>query len=1469
MTEIYPSLAQCAVVATAFKILLFPAYKSTDFEVHRNWLAITNSLSPWEWYYEDTSEWTLDYPPFFAYFEWLLSQAAKLADPAMLRVYNLEYDSWQTVYFQRLTVIVTELVLVYALQLFIESSHGVTRRAAQAAAISVLLSPGLLIIDHIHFQYNGAMYGVLILSLVLARQKSGLLASGLIFAALLCMKHIYLYLAPAYFVYLLRTYCLSPKSVFRIHFLNCCKLGLGILAIFGAAFGPFAVKAQIPQILSRLFPFSRGLCHAYWAPNLWAIYSFADRLLIAVAPRIGLPVKADAVHSVTRGLVGDTAFAVLPEVTPRMCFALTLLFQAIPLIRLFVRPSWDAFVGAVTLCGYASFLFGWHVHEKAILLVIIPFSLIALKDRRHLSAFRPLAVAGHVSLFPLLFTPAEFPIKTVYTIFWLVLFLMVFGHLAPASSWPRFFLFDRFTILYITVSIPLIVYCSLLHQLLFGKSYEFLPLMFMSSYSAVGVLGSWIGFMVHFKRKPVRFLEPPPVDDDSTEVWHITRTGELFTSYDKYLDRLDFYNQLEESREVEQSFPEALRGPVLRRVQFQTISRIDMLVDMIYEEFKADYYPGENVKITLASGEQATGIVRDKARLGSKVLPDGTLTQPTSRYFISIDGRPNEEATVDSQHVARERGVFTKSVLRSFIKKTVTRESWNGAPWLVKHDFAALHHIDTRIPPHLRHDSKLLERKQQQAQKQKRALQPTNGFGEANGLLNGALHPLGPVRLPELKPAPKPHKQQKSHHSQVQQKGPQVKGGPNLFLEHDQGPLSHAPGNTHFQLSVPLRQPMSAPAPVYVQPDPPPPPPPPKYPIEDLQLEPRYDYVRPALKFLCCDPPEGVVDSGARNDKILMKSIGPLLETWDTLNVYCEIFKLDSFTFDDFVQALEVTSEDTPCELFTEIHCAVLKQIVSSDADGGKLQVNLPELDEDDEEDEEEDETALSVPEPKPEPKPAGRATRSSLAKLEAERMKAEAAAAEKEETPEPTIKHRAPELLGGFDWIEQLKNRKFQDGGWEMIMVGLLHQLSKRPRQTVACEELLAQLVPSSIEPSLDTVRHQYSVLDFNLRISALQIICMLTAETRAVRAYMEDCAETMTGYRKEKIEWQRNRKQAIEDLKALNDQRKILLPENMPPASPPSNAAETAKANGDVKMMDVDESPDEPSEEVGDSEDDGHARRNLRRAGDRAAERQRKREQQERKKEAELAAKVPKQSKQFLKVLKDIHKREEYIKKCEEEIAVIDNDLREADCGRTRVLGKDRFWNRYYWFERNGMPYAGLPNSSTAEAGYANGCIWVQGPDDLEREGYIDLRPDYEDEYKAKFKMTVRQRKKMEEGRTSVFNARQWGYYSDPTELDSLLNWLDPRGFNELKLRKEILLYKDKIVANMGNRMKYLDAPAPAEDESEKKEDPKRMTTRTKPEAASLRLPLSPKRAVESRETDMTFVLEGRQGSGKKQSP
>lgn len=277
------------------------------------------------------------------------------------------------------------------------------------------------------------------------------------------------------------------------------------------------------------------------------------------------------------------------------------------------------------------------------------------------------------------------------------------------------------------------------------------------------------------------------------------------------------------------------------------------------------------------------------------------------------------------------------------------------------------------------------------------------------------------------------------------------------------------------------------------------------------------------------------------------------------------------------------------------------------------------------------------------------------------------------------------------------------------------------------------------------------------------------------------------------------------LEDLKNLNEERKILLPDNLPP-SPPQDPV--PDASGDMKMEDASELTPGEDDNV-DTEEDipRNATRGLRRGQDRAAERQRQKEkEEERKKELEAAKAAPKQSKQFQKILKDIQKKEDLIKKCEDEIAVIDNDLREADCARTRVLGKDRFWNRYYWFERNGMPYGGLPDSSTADAGYANGCIWVQGPDDLEREGYIDLPDEMQNNYRTLFNMTVPERKAKEEGPTNVFTAREWGYIDNPKDVKKLIDWLDPRGFNELKLRKEMVNYSDKISAYMENRQKHL---------------------------------------------------------------
>lgn len=79
--------------------------------MHRNWLALTHSLPLQQWYYDTTSEWTLDYPPLFAYFEWLLSQIAAQIDPVIVQLAASPIKTESVIVFQRVSVICSEAVL--------------------------------------------------------------------------------------------------------------------------------------------------------------------------------------------------------------------------------------------------------------------------------------------------------------------------------------------------------------------------------------------------------------------------------------------------------------------------------------------------------------------------------------------------------------------------------------------------------------------------------------------------------------------------------------------------------------------------------------------------------------------------------------------------------------------------------------------------------------------------------------------------------------------------------------------------------------------------------------------------------------------------------------------------------------------------------------------------------------------------------------------------------------------------------------------------------------------------------------------------------------------------------------------------------------------------------------------------------------------------------------------------------------
>ncbi|KAG1714007.1 putative dolichyl pyrophosphate Glc1Man9GlcNAc2 alpha-1,3-glucosyltransferase [Nymphon striatum] len=497
-------LQQWGTLELKIQVALFYSY-STDFEVHRNWLAITYNFPTKLWYYENTSEWTLDYPPLFAWFEWGLSHVAKYVDPEMIKISNLNYASDATLLFQRLSVIITDFVFIYAVKLCVDyfvKEHKITKLndpwLHKGTILSILLiwNTGLLLVDHIHFQYNGFLMGIWFLSIIKILQGKDL-QGAFWYAILLNFKHIYLYVAPAYFFYLLRNHCFPVhmkdfKSKFGyVTFMKrLSSLAFIVIAVFGVSLGPFLLMGQLSEILKRLFPFGRGLTHAYWAPNFWALYNVFDKFLSLVCTRFNIYQPSFNTKAMTGGLVQVYNHAILPSIYPTVTVILTCSTMIPALVKLWKNPKQPIqFLRCLVICAFSAFMFGWHVHEKAIILVILPLTLLALVSKEEATIYLILSTTGHFSLFPLIHTS----------------FGKYQQNILVERSGLSFPLLNTIETMYIIGFIPVQLFYSF-GLLVFGltEKLPFLPLLIISVYCAFGVTASYLRFYMNYMFRDIQ-----------------------------------------------------------------------------------------------------------------------------------------------------------------------------------------------------------------------------------------------------------------------------------------------------------------------------------------------------------------------------------------------------------------------------------------------------------------------------------------------------------------------------------------------------------------------------------------------------------------------------------------------------------------------------------------------------------------------------------------------------------------------------------------------------------------------------------------------------------------------------------------------------------------------------------------------------------------------------------------------------
>jgi alpha-1,3-glucosyltransferase len=310
----------------------------------------------------------------------------------------------------RATVLISEYLTyvgftVIFIRRYIRLQH-VNLWDSSIALVAILMQPATLLVDHGHFQYNTVMLGFAVACMSNLVQENYARAC-VDFVACLSFKQMGLFYAPAVFAYLLGS-CIFP----HISIAQFLKIALTTIAAFATVFMPLILGAiydahkgvalpnapqplllqalpfridekayyyppilQLTQTIHRIFPFARGLFEDKVA-NIWcAIHTFHK-----------LHVYPSA--AVQRMALAATTTAIIP-----------------PCTILLMRPRKELILWGFSTVAWAFFLCSYQVHEKNVLLPLLPMTLL-LTDKDGLNP----TIRGWVGFANILGTWTMFPL---------------------------------------------------------------------------------------------------------------------------------------------------------------------------------------------------------------------------------------------------------------------------------------------------------------------------------------------------------------------------------------------------------------------------------------------------------------------------------------------------------------------------------------------------------------------------------------------------------------------------------------------------------------------------------------------------------------------------------------------------------------------------------------------------------------------------------------------------------------------------------------------------------------------------------------------------------------------------------------------------------------------------------------------------------------------------------------------------
>ncbi|CAL8467236.1 g6772 [Coccomyxa elongata] len=346
-----------------------------DYEAQRHWMEVTVHVPIQDWYTSTTDNdldyWGLDYPPISAYQSWVYGKAIQQFEPGAIASFTSRgYETPSSKTLMRWSVVISDILVFIPAVLACRWVFFKDATAEQRAWVlfAALLQPAAVLIDHGHFQYNN-------ISLGFAAGAAAAVASGkevlgsILFCLSLNHKQMSMYYAPAFFAHLLGRCLARPTLLSKVGAV--LRLGFVVIGTFACIWAPFLLsESGALGVVARLAPLRRGLFEDYVA-NFWC----------STSPLVKWK-QLFSQQELVRMCAGATLFTALPAMLQQ--------------IR---RPSKKGLLLCMASSAFAFFLFSYQVHEKSILLPLLPVTLLA-PDLPVLASWMP-AVATF-SMYPLL-----------------------------------------------------------------------------------------------------------------------------------------------------------------------------------------------------------------------------------------------------------------------------------------------------------------------------------------------------------------------------------------------------------------------------------------------------------------------------------------------------------------------------------------------------------------------------------------------------------------------------------------------------------------------------------------------------------------------------------------------------------------------------------------------------------------------------------------------------------------------------------------------------------------------------------------------------------------------------------------------------------------------------------------------------------------------------------------------------------